>query len=191
MRIFSASLISVLLCGLSTTMAASSPSLGNKTPETLESLLSRATVGNEKAQMKLAIIYLEGRGVNANPGKALYYYRLAAERDIPYAQHKLALLYLDENYVKPKPGKALHWLQRSAKLGYVRAQLDLSLLYENGTTVDQDLVGAHLWLSIASSLTKINLKPRLEELEGKMTFTERAHAELLASICILTVYESC
>ena len=82
-----------------------------------------------------------------------------------------------DNYLFPRP---LNWLQRSARLGFVRAQLDLSLLYENGIGITQDFVKAHKWLSIASSLTEMNLEPRQEELEAKMTFTERAHAELLS-----------
>ena len=180
MKKLGASMISVLLFGLSTAMAADSFSLDKHTLETLESLVSRAAPSNEKGQMKLANMYLEGKGVTADLDKALFYYRLAAERDIPYAQHKLARLYLDGNHVKTDPDKALNWLQRSARLGFVRAQLDLSLLYENGTGITQDFVKALKWLSIASSLTEMSLEPRQEELEAKMTFTERAHAELLS-----------
>ena len=172
-------------------MAASSISLDKQTAEALESLESRAEAGNEKAQLKLAIMYLEGRGVIADLDKALFYYRLAAERDIPYAQHRLALIYLDGNHIKPNEDKALDWLLRSARLGYVQAQLDLSLLYENGTANTQDIVMAYKWLSIASSLTALNLEPRQEELEAKMTFIERVHAEFLSRSCILTGYKDC
>lgn len=141
--------------------------------------------------MKLAIMFLEGKGVTADIDKALFYYRQAAERDIPFAQHKLAQLYLDGHHVKPDPEKALNWLLSSARLGFVRAQLDLSLLYENGTGITQDFVKAYKWLSIASSLTEMNLESRQEELEAKITFTELAYAELLSRICILTGYEDC
>lgn len=191
MRKLSASMILVFFFEISVAMAAGSWGLDKQTPETLESLESRAASGNEKAQMKLATMYLKGKGVNADISKALFYYRLVAERDIPFAQHKLAQLYLDGNHVKPNPAKALNWLLRSARLGFVRAQLDLSLLYESGAGITQDFVKAHKWLSIASSLTEMNLEPRKEELELKMTFSERVHAEVLSRICILTGYESC
>jgi hypothetical protein len=137
----------VLFSGFSAAVIASGSSLEKQTRKQLESLESRAAAGNEKAQMKLAIMYLEGSGVSADTDKALFYYRLAAERDIAFAQHRLARLYLDNDHVKPDPAKALTWLLRAAKLGLVQAQLDLSQLYEDGTGINRDFVKAHKWLS--------------------------------------------
>jgi len=184
-------LLVALFLGCSAAVIAAESSLEKQTPEQLESLESRAAAGNEKAQMKLAIMYLEGNGVSADTDKALFYYRLAAERDIAFAQHRLARLYLDNDHVEPDPAKALAWLLRAAKLGLVQAQLDLSQLYEDGTGINRDFVKAYKWLSIASSLTDRNLEPRQVELEAKMTFTELAQANLLSRICILTAYQDC
>lgn len=194
MKKLSSSLILLLFCAYSTVMAApGGPGIGGteQTPETLAVLQSQAVAGSDKAQMKLGVIYLEGRGVAADIDKAIFYYRMAAEREIAFAQLKLARIYLDGKHVKPDAEKGLGWLMRSARHGFVRAQLDLSKLYENGTIVNQDMVRAHQWISIASSLTDMDLEQRKEALEAKMTFTEVAYARLRSRVCILNGYEDC
>ncbi|MGI9319226.1 MAG: tetratricopeptide repeat protein [bacterium] len=166
-------------------------SFDKQTPAQLESLESLAAAGNEKAQMKLANMYLEGKIVTTDTNKALYYYRLAADRDIAFAQYKLAKLYLDGKYLEPDPEQALTWLLRASKLGLIQAQLSLGLEYEKGVNTPQDFIQAHKWLEIASSLTDKDLKSTMEELETKMTFIELAHAKLLSNICIITGYQVC
>ena len=189
MRKLSASLLFVLVFGIPAVAVGSN--LDSQNPEPIESLEDRASAGNEKAQMKLAIMYLDGKGVTADIGKALFYYRMAAEQNVAFAQYKLARIYLDGDYVKPDHDQGLDWLLSAARLGFVKAQLDLSRLYEQGDGIAQDLVEAHKWLSIASSLTDMDLKSRQEELEAKMTFVELAQAVSLSRICILTGYEDC
>lgn len=190
----STGVIIVLITALSSVMASThgaGTDTARQTPEAIAVLESQAAAGSDKAQMKLGIIYLEGRGVTADIDKALFYYRLAAEREIAFAHLKLAKIYLNGKYAEPDAEKALSWLLSSAGLGYVRAQLDLSDLYENGTVVSQDMVKAHQWVSIASSLTDMDLEPRKEAIEAKMTFTEVAYATLRSRLCILNGYEDC
>jgi hypothetical protein len=55
----------------------------------------------------------------------------------------------------------------------------------------RDIVEAHKWLSIAASLTDMDLTSRQQELEVKMTFIEVAHAVSLSRMCILTGFEDC
>ena len=86
MRKLSTSLLLVLVLGFSAVAAGVSPDkqdLGQ-----IESLVDSASAGNEKAQMKLAIMYLEGNGVTADTSKALFYYRMAAEQNVAYAQYR-------------------------------------------------------------------------------------------------------
>ena len=189
MRKLSTSLLFVLVLGFSAVAAGVSPDKQNLGQ--IESLVDSASAGNEKAQMKLAIMYLEGNGVTADTSKALFYYRMAAEQNVAYAQYRLARLYLDGRYMEPDPGQAHAWLLRAARLGFVQSQLDLSLLYERGPVMTRDIVEAHKWLSIAASLTDMDLTSRQQELEAKMTFIEVAHAVALSRMCILTGYEDC
>ena len=186
-----ASLLLVLFLGIFSSVMPASSSADKQTLQTLESLEHRAAADSKSAQMKLAIIHLQGNGVPVDIDKAIFYYRLAAEQNVAFAQHRLARIYLDDDRVKPDPKKAMNWLQRSARLGFVQAQLDLSQLYENGAGTPQDLIRAYKWLSIASSLTDSNLESQQAELEAKMTFTDLVQARLLSRICILNDYQDC
>ena len=159
--------------------------------EPLQTIQSRASAGDEKAQMKLAGMYLRGEGVGVDVNRAIHYYRLVAERDIAYAQHRLARLYLDGDPVPVDPVAAERWLARAAHLGFVPAQLDLSLWYENAAGVPRDLVAAYKWVVIAGSLTSANLDPRRERLAAKMNFLQQSQAEMLARLCILGGYQDC
>ena len=124
--------------------------------------------------------------------KAIFYYRLAAEQNIAFAHYKLAWLYLDGHYVEQDPVEGLAGLQRAARLGFIQAQLDLSHLYETGfAETPQDLIQAYKWLSIASSLSDEDLKPKQENLEAKMSFIQLAQAKITSGICILTGYQDC
>ena len=186
------SLILLMHCAiLSATVSVFGSNTGMHAAESHASLESQAAAGSDKAQMKLGVMYLEGRGVTADIDKALFYYRMAAEREIAFAQLKLARIYLNGKYVKAEPAKALSWLLRSARQGFIPAQLDLSTLYENGMVVNQDMVKAYQWISIASSLTELDLEPRKEKLEAKMTFGEVAYARLRSRMCILNGYDDC
>ena len=189
MRKFSSSLLFILVFGFSA--VATGSNLDNQNPEQIESLEKSASAGNEKAQMKLAIMYLDGNGVSADISKALFYYRMAAEQNVAFAQYRLARIYLDGDHVNPDPNLGLEWLLSAARLGFVEAQLDLSRSYEQGDGIAQDLVESYKWLSVASSLTDMDLKSRQDELEAKMTFVELAQAVSLSRICILTGYEDC
>ena len=191
MKNLCASLILALIAATPDALAEITTRADETNPAWLQSLEGRAANGNEKAQLKLAIMYLHGEGVTADTDKAMHYYRMAAERDIAFAQHRLARLYLDGDYVKADPQKALDWLLRSANLGYLQAQLDLSQFYENDSGSFHDLVDAYKWLSIASTLSDGDLQDRRERLEAKMTFIELGRAKLLSRYCVLTGYRDC
>jgi len=157
----------------------------------LQALEAKALSSNEKAQMKLAQMYLHGQGVERDVGKAVDWYSLAAEQDLAFAQHKLARLYLDGDIVEQDVEKALAWLERAADLGFIEAQLDLSLLFESGQYLPPDYVSAYKWLNIAASLSEIDIESRQHQLEAKMSFLEIAQAKYLYRMCVLNNYRDC
>ena len=160
-------------------------------PARLVALETSAAAGDEKAQLNLAHRYLDGNGVEADLDKSLFYYRLAAARDIAYAQHRLARLYLDGRYLEPQPIEAERWLLQAAGQGYVPAQLDLSQLYETRAGDASDRVSALAWVLIAESLSDSQLDQRIEALSAELSYLERARATLSARLCILRGYEGC
>lgn len=181
----------LLLIGFSISAVTASSDLDGQTAPMIERLERLAAADSKSAQMKLAIIYLQGKGVPADVDKAIYYYRLAAEQDVAFAQHRLARLYLDGEKITPDPDQALGWMLRAAKLGFVPAQLELSQIFRDGIFTPRDLIAAYKWLAIAASLTSDDLGSRQQELEQQMTFTERARARFISRSCIYRGYEDC
>ena len=70
-------------------------------------------------------------------------------------------------------------LQPLADVNVPDAQANLGLLYEAGRGVEQDLVKAHMWLSLAADQGMPQAQKRLKKLVGKMTAEQIAEAEEL------------
>lgn len=187
---------------LTTALAAEKSRESLNVDQKIQALEAQALSGNEKAQMKLARMYLhgqvkmaqmylQGEGVGQDVKKALTWYHLAAEQDLAFAQHKLARLYLEGDIVEQDIAQGLTWLERAADLGFIEAQLDLSLLHESGQYGPPDYVSAYKWLNIAASLSEIDIESRQDQLETKMTFLEKAQANFLYRSCVLNNYTDC
>jgi TPR repeat protein len=58
-----------------------------------------ADIGNSEAQVKLAAMFLEGKGTAPDPNAARDWYEKAAEQGEPGAHYGLALIYLEGNCV--------------------------------------------------------------------------------------------
>jgi len=195
--------IGLLISFVITSAVATGSGNGSVSPELqLQALEARALSGNEKAQMRLARMYLHGQvkmaqmylygqGVERDVEKAVAWYSLAADQDLAFAQHKLARLYLEGDIVEQDIEKAIGWLERAADLGFIDAQLDLSLLYESGQYLPPDYVSAYKWLNIAASLSEIDIESRQNQLEAKMSFLEITRAKYLYRACIYNNYRDC
>ena len=68
-----------------------------------------AGAGDDNAQYHLARLYLEGRGVERNPARALELYRQAARRGNISARLELAELFAEGDGVAPDPARAYFW----------------------------------------------------------------------------------
>ncbi|HJP21707.1 MAG: tetratricopeptide repeat protein [Alphaproteobacteria bacterium] len=68
-----------------------------------------AGAGDGNAQYHLARLYLEGRGVERNPARALELYRQAARRSNISAWLELAELFAEGDGVAPDPARAYFW----------------------------------------------------------------------------------
>lgn len=91
---------------------------------------------NSRTEYRIARMYADGLGVEADDAEAEHWFRLAAEKENPFAQNALASLLLKQG----KPEEAAHWLERAAKQGNPAAQYALGRLHLLGTGVPQDRV---------------------------------------------------
>lgn len=88
---------------------------------------------SSQTEYRIARLYANGLGVEVDDAEAERWFRLAAEKENPFAQNALASLLL-------KQGKeeAAHWLERAAKQGNPAAQYALGRLHLLGTGVPRN-----------------------------------------------------
>ena len=75
-----------------------------------------------EAQNNLAVMYLEGKGVEQNFEEARHWFQEAAEQGNDLAQYNLAVMYFDAKGVEQNLERTFHWLKQSAEQGFPPAQ---------------------------------------------------------------------
>lgn len=87
----------------------------------------RAIEGDAEAQLQLADMYYEGRGISKNYTQAFLWYRRAAQQENVEAQYKLGNIYLLGEGITPDDKQAALWYGRAADQGHAAAKHN----YEN------------------------------------------------------------
>ena len=110
-----------------------------------------AKLGNTKAQLVLADLYLRGEGVAQSYEKAGALYRQAAvEGNAPMAQYALGVLLERGEGVKEDALEALLWYKRAARAGHALAMYRAGLAHAKGGKVAQDYALAREFLTSAA-----------------------------------------
>lgn len=117
--------------------------------------------GNPYAQLLLGNCYYEGDEVERDYEKAAYWYRKAAENDIPKAQYNLGVCYHLGLGVEQDYEKAIDWYHKAAQNGDVKAQYTLGRLFQDGAIytgeeniIEKDYEQAAYWLQKVAELDK-------------------------------------
>lgn len=111
-----------------------------------------AKQGDASSQTDLGITYLRGFGVRQDYGKALEWFRKAAEQDFPATQYLLGLMYTNGWGVPKDYMEALNWYLKAAEKGDVNAQQNIGLMYSKGLGVRRDYAEALKWFSGGTKL---------------------------------------
>lgn len=110
-----------------------------------------ARAGDAESQNLLALLYVEGQGVERDMSEAIRLYTAAAEQNHIDAQYALAVIAFDGIGGVPRDLQtAVAWLQIAAKRGHVLAQFDLGNAYARGSGVSRDLKEAAGWFRKAA-----------------------------------------
>lgn len=110
-----------------------------------------AELGNTKAQLALADLYLRGEGVEQSYARAGALYRQAAvDGNEPKAQYALAVLLERGEGVKQDALEALLWYKRAARAGHALAMFRAGLAHAKGGKVPQDYALAREFLENAA-----------------------------------------
>ncbi|MCM1257953.1 MAG: sel1 repeat family protein [Roseburia sp.] len=99
----------------------------------------------------LGYLYLRGRGVEQNYGKALECYEKAADLGDSSAMDMIGYLYESGEGVEQDYKIALEWYERAANLGNFVSMEHIAYMYENGLGVAKDSVKAKEWYEKAEA----------------------------------------
>lgn len=103
--------------------------------------LKAAEQGETTAQLRLADLYLDGRGVLRDAARAAHWYAMAVGQSAE-AQWKLGALFQEGDGVQKSPEIAAAMYRRAADQGYADAQNSLASLYIAGIGVKQNIAEA-------------------------------------------------
>lgn len=109
-------------------------------------LTSLAEDGDVDAQIKLARIFAEGRGVPADKAMAEQWCRRAAEQDSAEAQFLLGYWYDKGPVLERDYAQAVEWYQRAADQGHAGGQWGLGCMYCQGFGIPKDEVLGADWM---------------------------------------------
>jgi hypothetical protein len=137
---------------------------------------------NVEAAYELGLMYRDGKGIEADPQRALEWLTRAAETDwkrdpykfgLPRAQYVLGVMYLEGAGTAADAERAADWFERAAEQGHSRAQLMLAELYSRGERLPPDLAAAYVWASLAADSPDDQLSEKAgairDEMEKRLT----------------------
>jgi TPR repeat protein len=154
-----------------------------------------AEKGDAAAQLQLAGLYRNGRGIARDEAAAIRWYRAAAEKGLAEAQFELGKIY-DTGVGGPRdPFEAVRWYRLAAQQGFGRAQYNLGSMHGNGEGVPMDYVKAYMWFSISEATLSPGERDTARSAKGQaaqlMTQDEVARALQMAQRCLTSAYQNC
>lgn len=90
-------------------------------------------------EIRLAVNYLTGRGVQKDAVQAAYWFRKAADQGDPEAQNEIGYLYLWGIGVPRDEAESFRWFARATGGGSQPAKLNLAVAYMKGVGTPRDL----------------------------------------------------
>jgi localization factor PodJL len=118
----------------------------------LDKLTALANAGNARAELLVALKYLDGDGVPANDAEGAKWLEKAAAQNEPLAQYRLGTLYERGKGVTADATKAARWYLAAAQAGNRKAMHNLAVAYAQGSGVAKNFTEAARWFSRASAL---------------------------------------
>lgn len=121
-----------------------------------EDLLSRAEQGDSTAQCYIGHLYLSGKGVKQDFGKARYWYQRVIDQEgadakiVAFSNLVMGMLYNTGKGGKQCYKTAMECFRLAAKQGYTDAHINIGLLYAKGLGVRKDYQKALYWWQLAA-----------------------------------------
>lgn len=106
--------------------------------------------GDPDAQYNLALLYMNGLGVEKNDRLALKLFTLAAQQGMADAQYNAGVMFYTGKGVYPNQKTAVAWWELAAAKGHPNAQNNLAGMYAFGYGVGKDVNKAIKWWQAAA-----------------------------------------
>ena len=106
-----------------------------------------ARQGEDQAQNNLALMYIDGMGVEKDPDKAFFWAKLAAQGGKPNALLNLAHMYKNGEGTPVDLLEAFRLYMASAQMGESTAQFYVGKFYNEGLGVERDQLQAVEWFT--------------------------------------------
>ena len=152
-QIYPLAVISVMLLAVPSTLACSlshTRSNADACKSGFRECRTLALLGDAKAQFDLGLLYHEGKDLDQDFEKAMFWYRKSADQNFALAQYNLGVMYESGQVGKKAPAEAVHWWRRAAERGYALAQINLAGKYYRGDGVEKNYSeAARLWRAAA------------------------------------------
>lgn len=146
-------------------------------------LLPLANNADGDAQNRIGEMYEFGYGVERNSGKAIEWYREAAEQNVVAAWHNLGRCFNFGTGVEQNYTLAEEWYRKAAEQGHMEAMFFLGTLYSNDhgqdNSVDND-IAAYAWMHNAAVLGNSTAATIENRLKLKLDSEQLTQAEALA-----------
>jgi TPR repeat protein len=157
-----------------------------------------ANRGFAAAQHNLAVMYAEGSGVPEDDAEAVRWYLLAARQGYALAQFTLGGMYSRGEGVLRNEAEGVRWYQLAAEQGDALAQTNLAVILAQRwyrvhievqddplaaaslALVEQDLINAFKWLTLAADQGNATAEANRDLLRGWMTPAQIAEAGRLS-----------
>ncbi|MGH2343405.1 hypothetical protein ACRC7T_18220 [Segnochrobactraceae bacterium EtOH-i3] len=114
------------------------------------SLRAAAENGDPAAAHEVALRYLDGRGVPADPALALAWFHKAAESGSVAGAFRVASMYEKGVGIPADLRTAATWYLAAAEAGNVKAMHNLAVLLSEGATGERDFTGSARWFEAAA-----------------------------------------
>ncbi len=118
----------------------------------LDRLTALANAGNARAELVVALKYLDGDGVPVNDTEAFKWLSRSAQAGEPVAQYRLGTMYERGRGTTADQAKAVQWYQAAANQGNRKAMHNLAVAYAEGSGVKKDFAEASRWFARAANL---------------------------------------
>ena len=150
-----------------------------------------ASLGDDKAQYNLGIMYKKGLGVPVNNNEAFSWFFLSANQGNILANYALGHSYLKGSGIKQNYKLALKAFKYSALREHPTSRLLIGNMYYQGQGVVVSYSRAFLWWNLAQDLNIDGASENISMIKKKMTKGQYSKAKEMYLMCMQDTLYNC